>query len=470
MTEGAVLLDDVRALVRRFVVLNEGQADAVALWIAHTHAFDAFPCTPYLAVTSAEKRSGKTRLLELLELLARAVLPVVNISDAALFRACNERQPTLLVDEADAIFSSRSPREELRGILNAGYQAGKTVLRMGGGNNTELQEFNVFCPKALAGIDDCLPDTITDRSIPIRLERRTRDNAIDRFRLRDVQPEGHSLRDRLSDWLEPNREWLAASRPDLPDELDDRAQDIWESLLAIADLAQGGWPERARGAALELSTGTEREDDSITARLIRDIAHVFAATGAERFKTSDLLAGLYEIEESPWGEWNGKQLSAQGLSRLLKPYRITTMTVKLDGSTVRGYKIEQFFGAFTQLGVEGVTGVTSNESSHNAVTSGDAGIASQDAGVTADPVKDARSNASNAANEPYANGRPNGRPPVGEDGYLEQLFATFENGQVTAYEWTELSRVHQVLTEASVDDELQAEAERIAEKYAERVI
>ena len=40
------------------------------------------------------------------------------------------------------------------------------------------------------------------------------------------------------------------------------------------------------------------------------------------------------------GDWYGKQLSPHGLSRLLKPYRIKTMSVKVDGETVKGYKAE----------------------------------------------------------------------------------------------------------------------------------
>lgn len=60
--------------------------------------------TAYLAITSAEKRSGKTRLLEVLELVVHAGLPTANTSDAALFRTISELGPTLLLDEVDAIF------------------------------------------------------------------------------------------------------------------------------------------------------------------------------------------------------------------------------------------------------------------------------------------------------------------------------------------------------------------------------
>jgi hypothetical protein len=234
----AYLLNEVRDFIRRFVVLDDHQADAVALWVAHTHVFDAFGCTPYLAITSAEMRSGKTRLLEVLELLVREALQTANISDAALFRVIAERSPTLLIDEVDAIFNARE-REELRGLLNAGYRRGAVAHRMGGANARTLETFPVFCPKAFAGIGDVLPPTLLDRSVPIRLQRRTRDEKVERFRRRHVEPEGHMLRDRLADWLEPQREYLAEQFPHLPEELDDRAQDVWEPLLAIADLAEG---------------------------------------------------------------------------------------------------------------------------------------------------------------------------------------------------------------------------------------
>ncbi len=294
-----LVLDDVRAFVRRFVVLDDAQADTVTLWVAHTHTIDSFECTPYLAVTSAEKRSGKSRLLEVLGLLVARRMYTANISDAALFRAIDKTRPTVLIDEVDAIFSKASPREELRGMLNAGYRQGATTYRMGGANSTKLQEFTVFCAKALAGLGN-LPDTVADRSVPIRLHRRPRSTVIDRFRARDVTPVGHGLRDRLTDWLEPQADYAAGLRPVLPDELDDRAQDVWEPLFAIAELAEGDWPDRARRAALALSTGKEREDDSLTALLIRDVAQAFDVAGVERLKTSDLLGHLYAIEESPW--------------------------------------------------------------------------------------------------------------------------------------------------------------------------
>jgi Protein of unknown function (DUF3631) len=380
---GGFLLDEIAKFLERFVVMSRAQADTMALFVAHTHAADAAEATPYLCVTSAEKRSGKSRLREALELVVHQPLPASNISDAALFRAVATLGPTLLLDEADAIFKSRE-REDLRGMLNAGYRRGALAYRMGGANKTTLENFPVFCPKAFFGIGDFLPDTLADRAITIRLQRRTRTETVERFRLHEVKPEGEMLRDRVADWLEPQVDHLRTLKPELPDELDDRAQDSWECLFAIADLAGEKWPMRARAAALEVSTGDSRLDDSLTARLLADLHGIFATTERRRFQTAELIDELVKIEESPWGDWHGRPITPQALSKLLRPYRIQTMSVKVDGVTVRGYKAEQFAEAFDRtLGVGAVTGVTA---------------------VTSRLAPGAASNAGNAGNATYANG------------------------------------------------------------------
>jgi hypothetical protein len=440
----AVLLEDVRRFIRRHVVLDDAQSVALTLWVAHTHVFDAFARTPYLAISSAEKRSGKSLLLEVLGLLIRDPLPTANISDAALFRVIEERKPTLLIDEIDAVFGKKArEREEFRGILNAGYRRGATTHRMGGKNNTALQTFSVYCPKAFAGIGDCLPDTIADRAIPIRLKRRTRDEPGERFRLRVVEPEGLNLRDRLAVWLEPNQDYLPGVWPDLPDELDDRAQDVWEGLLAVAEI--GGWSERAWAAAIALSTGEEREDDSVTARLIRDVSVVFLANDDEPMKTSDLLEGLYRIEESPWGDWFGRPLSAHGFSKLLKTYRIKTMSVYTDGHTVRGYRIEQFSDAFAQLGVRSVRSVRGearSEAGSNASDASNASVAEHVSGD--DPVQDELDHYREVLAWPT-------RPVIGDEEFLQLLYEALQAETITEAEFHAADRAHRFVASQERD-------------------
>jgi hypothetical protein len=243
-------------------VLTEGQVVAAVLWVAHTHALAAADATPYLSITSAEKRSGKTRLLEVLELLVARPWFTGRTTAAALVRKIARDTATLLLDESDAAFGGdRDYSEALRGTLNSGHRRGGCVsLCVGQGAALDVHDLPVFSAKAIAGIGK-LPDTVADRAIPIRLKRRAPGEQVERFRRRVIADETAAIRDALEEWTQ-SVDMLRALRPDIPDDLDDRAADGWEPLLAIADQAGGEWPERARRSAIS-PMGAGRSDDSI---------------------------------------------------------------------------------------------------------------------------------------------------------------------------------------------------------------
>jgi hypothetical protein len=342
-------LDDAVRFLRRFVVLSDEQAVAVALWVAHTHAFDAAYATGYLAVTSAEKQSGKTRLLEVLELLVAKPWFTGRTSAAALTRKIADQRPTLLLDESDAAFNGdKDYAEALRGILNSGHRrGGVSSLCVGVGANIEVRDFTVFSPKAIAGIGR-LPDTVADRSIAIRLKRRAPGEHAERFRHRDAEPAASPIRDGLADWADTHGEALASATPTPPRELSDRACDGWEPLLAIADLVGGDWPERARAAAVALANGAASQDESDGVQLLADIQAMFDERGIDRFPSADLAARLVAVEGAAWADWgHGKGLTANTLARLLRAFEIRPRTIKLhDGSTPKGYHRHQFEEAF----------------------------------------------------------------------------------------------------------------------------
>jgi hypothetical protein len=345
----APILDDLLALVRRFVSLSLSQARVIALWIAHTHAIDAADATPYLAITSAEKQCGKTRLLEVTDLLVANPWLTGKVSAAVLIRKIDSEQPTLLLDESDAAFAGEKEyAEALRGVLNTGHsRRGKASCCVGQGTAITFKDFSTFSPKAIAGIGN-LPDTIADRSIPIRLKRAARGEHVERFRRRDVEAEASGLRGRLEGWSAVTVENLRTARPVLPDALTDRQQDGAEPLLAIADLAGGGWPETARLALIELCGEAQADDQSIGVRLLADIRGILLSRDVDRIPSVELAAALAEIETSPWGEWGkaGKPLSAAKLARLLGRFAIVPHSVRVDDRTPKGYTLEDFQDAF----------------------------------------------------------------------------------------------------------------------------
>jgi hypothetical protein len=346
------LLSDIRKMITKYVILTPQQADAVALWVAHTWTFEATETTPYLSITSPEKRSGKTRLLETLEQLVKKPWLTGRTSAAALYRKVDKELPTLLLDEIDATLKGdKELSETLRGILNTGHRKGGVVtLAVGQGSNFDVRDFSTFCPKAIAGIGS-LPDTVADRSIPIELKRKAKPEPVSKFRRRTVVQEAAPIRGRLEDWAEGNVGRVAEiieADPELPHTLSDRAADGWEPLVAIADLAGSEWSERARRAAT-LVSAEEEDDGSIGVRLLADIATVFKGRGDQpNISTADLLHELGEMSEAPWGEWYGKQITARQLAKWLKPYGIKSRGIRLGDQTPKGYRRQDFVDAWSR--------------------------------------------------------------------------------------------------------------------------
>ncbi len=192
---GAELLDTVHTFIKRFVAFpSPACIDIVTLWAAHAHMVEHFHTTPRLAMLSPEPESGKTRVLEILDLLTPRPMLVFSPSVAAIFRKLAQEQITLLFDEVDTIFTKRGKddqNEDLRALLNAGYRRGASIPRCVGPRH-DVQEFAVFAAVALAGIGD-LPDTIMTRSIVIKMRRRAAHEAVEQYRVRLHEQEGHAL-------------------------------------------------------------------------------------------------------------------------------------------------------------------------------------------------------------------------------------------------------------------------------------
>jgi hypothetical protein len=324
----------------------------VALWVAHAHLVDLFETSPILAITSAEMRSGKTRLLDVLELLVPEPFRVVTPSEAVVYTILSQRpRPTMLLDEADAIFGPRTAEryEGLPAILNAGNRQGTPVLRVKlEGRRREVDAFDVFGPKAIAGIGD-LPPTVTDRSIVIRMKRRAPSETVAKFRTRTARAQAEHI---VLDWSTVVVDPIA----DVPDELQDRAADSWEPLLTMADAAGGSWPSIARLAAVALGSD-EDAPASVGMRLLAEIKMVFAQD--DHVTTADLLRRLHDLEDAPWADWYGSALSGRGLAKLLGPYRVVPIKRRVHGEQSRGYFRSDFMDAWTRYVPESVPSVPS---------------------------------------------------------------------------------------------------------------
>jgi len=331
--DGAVLLDEISALFRRYIVLPPGADVALALWVLHAWTHDTCEISPILCVQSPTKRCGKTNVLTLLFYATPRSDLAANISTASIFRYIESVRPTLLIDEADSFLAQN---EEMRGVLNSGHtKAGATVIRMvEEGGKHEVKRFSTWAPKAIALIKG-LPDTLADRSVIVHLMRKPPGSIVQRLRKRDCV-EFETLRGRAARWAQDHSNELVDADPDVPEALHDRAADNWRPLLAIADLVGGHWPQLARQAACAL-TGAE-QDGAVNVTLLSDIKTAFG--DAEVIRSADLVAKLTADPESPWAEYSrGKPLTQRQLARLLRDFKIITEEVHPLGlSHGKGYR------------------------------------------------------------------------------------------------------------------------------------
>jgi hypothetical protein len=377
--EGAELLNDLRAVLTRYVVFPSAEAgDAVALWIAATHAQPAWEHATRLVLKSPLKRCGKSRLLDLLEALCHRVLITANISPAALARSISaDDPPAILVDEADTAFATRRGErsetvEVVRGLVNAGFQRARPYTRWGVATRT-LEECPTFAMAALAGIGD-LPDTIEDHAVVVTMRRRAPSERVIPLRRRRDLPALVELRDRLHPYIRGHRGELERAEPTMP--VEDRAADCWEPLVAVADLAGGRWPELARTACKKMTAAAADAEGSFAERLLADLRVVFG--DAPTLWTATIIERLAALDEAPWADYYGQRVTDRAIAKLLRPYGVRSRDIKgEDGKAVRkGYYREDLHDTWQRYTSPGATSATSATAQLNRVADGSASEAS----------------------------------------------------------------------------------------------
>lgn len=338
---GGGVLAEIAESFSRYVALPLGAADALALWTAHTHCFEAFQCSPRLNVNSPEKGCGKTTLRDVLASLVPRPLPTENLSVAVLFRIVERSKPTLLADECDAWLRDN---EELRGMLNAGHRRGGQALRCEGEGN-EVRAFNVFGPAVLCGIG-ALPGTLHDRSIVIRLERAKPGELRQRFDSRRTAREQELCR-KLARWCADNRAALESCDPALPSNAFNRLADNWRPLFAVAAAAGGDWPQRAAAAFAKLTSEADADSQGTGAMLLADIQRVFAEAQAGRMFSKSIVDALCAMTDRPWPEAHrGKAITETWLARRLRDFGIASRTLRIADDRAKGYEAVDFTEAF----------------------------------------------------------------------------------------------------------------------------
>ncbi|KTD02657.1 DUF3631 domain-containing protein [Legionella feeleii] len=308
-----------------------------------TWFIDVIQVAPLAVITAPEKRCGKSQLLFFLARLVRRPLSASNITPAAMFRSIEAWSPTLLIDEADTFLREN---EELKGVINCGHTKDSAYVIRTIGNDHTPYRFNVWGAKAIAGIGH-LSDTIMDRSITMELRRKLPHEKVERLRyiegliFTDIQA-------KLARFAIDYAEIVKKSRPQLPEQLNDRAQDNWESLLAIASVVGHEWPRRAIKAAIKLSI-SETTPISISTELLLSIKEIIEAKKIDKISSVDLIQELCVDDEQPWAAYNrGRPITPKQVASFLKKYGIKSKGIRIGHSTPKGFEKSQFNEAFSR--------------------------------------------------------------------------------------------------------------------------
>ena len=276
---GDQLLDLLRQWIGTYARFPSAAAlDAVTLWVAHSHMRDengtiVFRASPRLYLLSSEPGSGKSKVLELLNMICPATYGLtLEPTAAGLVHTLGKEHATVFIDEGDVMFGAGQRKSAVRAIINGGYERHGTMLN---GKGSKATRVPVFGALALAGLDvleKATGDTLTallSRGVRIRMKKAGKNDRPAKV-TRVTEDQGKRMNDWLTAWASQVRDELADYQPKMPEEVDGRPEQIWEPLVSIGDIAwrdtlaraerdgteppeDGGWAERARAACLELA-------------------------------------------------------------------------------------------------------------------------------------------------------------------------------------------------------------------------
>ncbi|MCX5044036.1 DUF3631 domain-containing protein [Aldersonia sp. NBC_00410] len=357
---GSDVLDVIDAFVARFLALPSEQArHTLVLWCAHTWLMDCWEHTPRLLFTSPEAGCGKTRALTVTKHLVPRPDHVADLTPAALYHSIDEAlelkggRPTVLFDEFDTVFGTAEEgkirNEDMRRLINAGHDRSETVARKMG---QKTKRFQVYSPVALAGkmaVDD-VPATIRTRSIAIPMQRRRPEDNIERWNRHTSAAEAEPLRWLLQCWAELVHshaiEFVGLDRPVLPKGIEDRDADVWEPLLAVAELAGGHWPEPARVTAVTAVTAAGvNAMPSEGMQLLWEIQAIFDRLRIGHISSRQLVKELDDTGEFGWSKLPAQRAGIK-MAKILKGYGVGPVSFRDGTKTFKGYQRYSFADAW----------------------------------------------------------------------------------------------------------------------------
>ena len=332
------VIGHIRRFIRRFVFFRQPELyEFVAAWIMSTYLTDQFEYVGYLFAYSPEPQSGKSRLLEVLDLLVNKSSGIlVSPTEAVLFRTADGQ--TQLLDEVDAWRN----KDELRSVLNAGFRYGGTVARMREeGSDFNVTRFSVYGPRALAGIGTRILDATTrDRTFMLEMVRQKRDEKREQLRVRKLGPEANYLKAEILKWVTANKDRIKrlydkSSFPYL-DKFRDRTVDVTQPLATIIEVAYGDtdWLPSATARLVRAIAITRNEEESAKEhhRVLRQLEQATTSEDPLVGTATEIKEACANLEDAP---------SVDEISWTLRHYGFAPKNVRKGGAPRMRYTVSR---------------------------------------------------------------------------------------------------------------------------------
>jgi len=327
------LYDEIRDFIYVHADLPDTRLyDILTCWIIATWLLEVWDVVGYVFLLGP-RSSGKTRVLEILSALSYRGMLTPNISGPALFRVTEKLKPTLCLDETEIY--NREDKSDIQNILNSGYKRGQFALRvkMIEGGEDEIQTFDVFGFKALAGTNELL-GTLESRSIVISMMKATR-----KVRFLMDNEWATRLRSRLLMWrfriltdtsvTKALRTLFTGASSVFEFTDDGRLAEIYAALYSVHEKGRSSIVEYVRD---QVDTRRGEDEASVEAQLVEAICRSKPHVRQKRLLPVSDLARVFNENREP-----SDQLSTDSIGRLMKRIGLGRRKITVEGTSIRGY-------------------------------------------------------------------------------------------------------------------------------------
>lgn len=330
-SETTRVLDAIETLFDKHLVYpSREERDAAVAWTAASWVAGEFDNFPRLYFRAAEYGAGKSVAAEAVGRLTREFHDMVGATPSVVYRLIQnaEKKPVIFIDEVDNVFGtagSSSSHTELLQVLNKGFHRDGKVYRSRG--QDDVKQFKCFAPMILAG-KGILPKAMMTRSITVSMRKPVEGETYVAYRKRVHEPVFDAVRGALDRWSGKASKVVGRSFPELPEGIKDRSVDLWEPLVAVADLADDSdWGDRVRRSAVLL---TQREDVTDDA----PAGTQFVKTLARMFKEHDKVTMKTVAAELKW--------DTREVGKLAREMELHPKTVVIEGNRDKGFRRDDY--------------------------------------------------------------------------------------------------------------------------------